>query len=133
MVDTINMKQKGGYVYIATNRSRTLYVGVTNDLKRRMWEHKHKTGSRFAAKYNVTQLAHFETFGDIRDAIAREKQLKKWRREKKIWLIERENPEWKDLAGDWFDRDVIPMPALSLSKGEVEGSRSPEISRLRSK
>jgi putative endonuclease len=97
------VRTKGGYVYIATNKSRTLYIGVTNDLQRRMWEHKQKVGSKFAAKYNITQLVYFEDCGDIRDAIAQEKQLKKWRREKKVWLIERENPEWEDLSADWYD------------------------------
>jgi putative endonuclease len=94
--------QKGGYVYIATNRSKTLYIGVTNDLERRMDEHKRKVGSAFAAKYNITRLVYYEQFADIRDAIEWEKQLKKWRREKKIWLIERENPEWEDLSEEWF-------------------------------
>jgi len=95
--------RKGGCLYIATNLSRTLYIGVTNDLERRVWEHKQKVGSGFAARYNVTQLAYYEEFVDIRDAIAREKQLKRWRREKKVWLIERENPEWRDLSEDWYD------------------------------
>ncbi len=95
--------QKGGYVYIATNRSKTLYIGVTNNLERRIDEHKRKVGSKFAAKYNITRLVYYEQFTDIRDAIAWEKQLKKWRREKKIRLIERENPEWEDLSEEWFD------------------------------
>ena len=97
------MKAKGGYVYIVTNKSKTLYIGVTNDLERRMWEHRQGIGSKFAAKYNITQLVYYETFEDIRDAIAREKQLKRWRREKKAWLIERENPGWSDLSANWFE------------------------------
>lgn len=97
------MQRKGGYVYIATNKSRTLYIGVTNNLERRMSEHRQKIGSQFAARYNITRLVYYEEFGDIRDAIAREKQLKRWRREKKVSLIERENPEWKDLSEDWYD------------------------------
>lgn len=95
--------QKGGYVYIVTNRSKTLYIGVTNNLERRIDEHKRKVGSKFAAKYNIARLVYYKQFADIRDAIAREKQLKKWRREKKIWLIERENPEWEDLSEEWFE------------------------------
>jgi putative endonuclease len=95
--------EKGGYVYIATNRSGTLYIGVTNNLQRRMWEHKQKIGSKFAAKYNITRLVYFEQSADIRDAIAREKQLKRWRREKKLWLIERDNSEWNDLSEGWYD------------------------------
>jgi putative endonuclease len=97
------VRKKGGYVYIATNRSRTLYIGVTNNLERRMWEHRQKVGSKFAAKYNITQLVYYETFDDIRDAIAREKVLKGWRRDKKIDLIEDDNPLWEDLSEDWFD------------------------------
>ena len=96
------MREKGGCVYIATNKSRTLYIGVTSDLERRMWEHKEKMGSTFAARYNITHLVHFEQFADSRDAIEREKQLKRWRREKKITLIERENPEWRDISEDWY-------------------------------
>ncbi len=97
------MQKKGGCVYIVTNKSRMLYIGVTNDLQRRMWEHKQKTGSRFAAKYNITRLAYYETFDDIRDAIAREKELKGWRRDKKVDLIEDDNPLWEDLSEDWFE------------------------------
>ncbi|MGD2147579.1 MAG: GIY-YIG nuclease family protein [Anaerolineae bacterium] len=97
------MQAKRGYVYIATNRSGTLYIGVTNDLGRRMWEHRQKMGSRFAARYNITRLVYFEESGSIVDAIAREKQLKRWRREKKVALIERENPEWKDLSEGWYE------------------------------
>ena len=97
------MGRKGGYVYIATNKSRTLYIGVTNNLERRMWEHRQKIGSKFAAKYNITRLAYYETFDDIRDAIAREKELKGWRRDKKVDLIEDDNPLWDDLSEDWFD------------------------------
>ena len=97
------MQEKRAYVYIATNRSGTLYVGVTNNLGRRMWEHKQKMGSTFAAKYNITRLVYFEESSSIVDAIAREKQLKGWRREKKVALIERENPEWKDLSEGWYE------------------------------
>jgi putative endonuclease len=92
---------RAGYVYILSNHSRTLYTGVTNNLERRMYEHKRKIGSQFAAKYNLTQLVYCEPFGDIREAIAREKQIKGWRRERKIALIESANPEWKDLTRDW--------------------------------
>jgi putative endonuclease len=90
------------YVYIATNVSRTLYTGVTNNLERRMDEHKRKVGSRFAAKYNITRLVYLEVCTDIRDAIAREKEIKGWRREKKITLIESVNPTWQDLSADWY-------------------------------
>ena len=89
-------------VYIMTNRSRTLYTGVTNDLQRRVYEHRQKMGSKFTSKYNITRLAYYENYSDIRDAIAREKQIKGWRRAKKIALIESTNPEWQDLSADWY-------------------------------
>ena len=91
------------YVYILTNSSRTLYVGVTNDLRRRVHEHKRKLVPGFTEKYNLTWLAYFEETADIKSAIAREKQIKKWRRSKKIALIESKNPQWMDLALQWFE------------------------------
>lgn len=89
------------YVYIASNASKTLYVGVTNDLRRRMLEHKHKTVPGFTAKYNITRLVYFETGSSPLEAIEREKYLKGWLRPKKIVLIESVNPDWADLAADW--------------------------------
>ena len=86
-----------------TNRSKTLYTGVTNDLERRVFEHKHKLIPGFTKKYNITRLVYFEEGTDIDSAIMREKQIKGWLRKKKIDLIEKENPEWKDLAEDWFN------------------------------
>ena len=90
-------------VYIMTNRRRSvLYIGVTSDLGERVMQHR--TGvhpNAFTRKYNVDHLVYFELTSDIQVAIAREKQLKGWRRSKKIALIEEENPEWKDLADDW--------------------------------
>ncbi len=85
-------------VYILASRSRTLYIGVTNDLQRRMIEHRQGLVPGFTARYRIFRLVHFEQFANILDAIAREKEIKGWRREKKIWLIERENPTWQDLA-----------------------------------
>ena len=85
------------YVYILTNNSGTLYVGVTNDLKRRVWEHKHKVEEGFAEKYNIGRLVYFEQTNDVRIAIEREKQLKNWRRAKKDKLIGMMNPSWNDL------------------------------------
>ena len=90
------------YVYIMTNEARTLYVGVTNDLERRVYEHKRRANAgSFTSTYNLNRLAYFEEFGDVRDAIAREKQIKGWLRVKKIALIEALNPEWDDLSGGW--------------------------------
>ncbi len=90
------------YVYIMTNKSGTLYTGVTNDLLRRVYEHKHKLIPGFTSKYNITRLVYYEATTDIRAAIAREKQLKGWLRSKKIALIESVNPTWKDLGAEWF-------------------------------
>lgn len=91
------------YVYIMTNRSRTLYTGVTNDLRRRVYEHKHKLVPGFTEKYNITRLVYFEETPDVHAALAREKQIKGWLRAKKIALIEDANPEWRDLSEGWYD------------------------------
>ncbi len=90
------------YVYVMTNRSGTLYTGVTGDLERRVYQHKHGVGSKFTAKYRIDRLLHFETFSDVRDAIDREKQIKGWLRARKIALIESVNPNWADLSADWY-------------------------------
>jgi len=84
-----------------TNKSRTLYTGVTNDLERRVYEHKQKLVPCFTAKYNITRLVYFEVTQDVQAAIAREKQIKEWLRRRKIALIESVNPEWKDLSIGW--------------------------------
>jgi putative endonuclease len=86
------------YVYILASRSRSLYTGVTNNLQRRIVEHREGLVPGFTSRYRIFRLVHFELFGDIRSAIAREKEVKAWRREKKIWLIKRHNPTWEDLA-----------------------------------
>ena len=85
-----------------TNRSGTLYVGAINDLERRVYEHKNKLVPGFTSKYNVTRLAHFEQTSEVESAIAREKQIKGWRRNKKVALIESSNPQWKDLSLEWY-------------------------------
>ena len=89
------------YVYIMASASRVLYVGVTNNIKRRAVEHRQGRVPGFAAKYNTRELLYVELFGNVRAAIAREKQLKGWLRAKKIALIESRNPGWKDLSADW--------------------------------
>ena len=86
------------FVYIATNGSKTLYTGVTNDLARRMYEHRNSLIPGFTSKYRIDRLVYFETTPDVRAAITREKQIKGWRRERKIALIEAENPKWADLS-----------------------------------
>ena len=95
------------YVYFMTNRSGTLYTGVTDDLERRVQEHKMSATPGFTSAYKANRLLYYEVYGDIRDAIAREKQLKGWRRSRKLELVESENPRWLDLAADWFsDEDL---------------------------
>jgi len=84
-----------------TNKSKTLYTGVTNNLRPRVYEHKEKIFKGFTAKYNITKLVYFEILNDINSAIRREKQIKGWLRKKKIDLIETTNPEWKDLSEEW--------------------------------
>ena len=91
------------YVYIMTNHSGTLYTGVTNNLERRVYEHKHKLVPGFASKYKITKLVYYEEGNDMDEALAREKQIKGWVRRKKIALIESINPEWKDLSLSWIE------------------------------
>jgi putative endonuclease len=86
------------FVYILTNKyNKVLYVGVTNNLIRRVYEHKNKLISGFTSKYNVNKLVYYESFPSVFDAIKREKEIKGWKREKKVALINSFNPEWKDL------------------------------------
>ncbi len=92
------------FVYIMTNRSMTLYTGVTNNLMRRVREHKTGIGSRFTAKYKLDRLVYFERFEDVHNAIEREKRIKGWLRIKKIALIVSMNPSWKDLSEEWHER-----------------------------
>ena len=92
------------YVYIlASKKNGTLYTGVTNDIERRVYEHKHKLTPGFTSRYNVNRLVYYEEYNDIRDAIAREKQIKGWLRKKKIALIESMNPNWDDLSAGWYE------------------------------
>lgn len=97
------MMNRNYYIYILTNWDNTvMYIGVTNNLKRRLFEHKIKLIDGFSKKYNCNKLVYFELFFDINEAIRREKEIKKWRREKKNNLVESMNPEWKDLS-DQFE------------------------------
>lgn len=90
------------HVYLMASFRQILYVGVTNDLKKRVYQHKTKAHpTSFTARYNVNRLVYCETFNDARDALAREKQIKSWRRSKKIALIEADTPNWRDLSLDW--------------------------------
>lgn len=89
---------RGYFVYLLTSHNRVLHCGVTNDLRRRLAEHGSGEIPGFTSQYRVHRLVHYETFREVRDAIAREKQIKGWRREKKVRLIEEHNPNWEDLS-----------------------------------
>jgi len=92
------------YLYIlASKKNGTLYIGVTNDLLKRVYEHKNNLMGGFTEKYNVHNLVYYETFSNIYDAIAREKRMKKWERKWKIELIEKSNPQWRDLYFDMIN------------------------------
>lgn len=91
------------YVYILTNwNNKVMYVGVTNNLERRMYEHKNKLIEGFTQKYNIGKLVYFEETSDVYSALKREKEIKKWRREKKDALVLKANENWKDLSDGWF-------------------------------
>ena len=113
------------FVYIMASKSRTLYVGVTNNLERRVFQHRRKLLPGFTTRYNINRLVYFEVFGEIRAAIAREKQIKSWGRKKKIDLIESVNRDWKDLSADWFG-------ARRNADARVQRPRSERDSSLRS-
>jgi len=98
------------FVYIVSSRSRNLYTGVTNDLGRRVLEHRDGLIPGFTERYRIHRLVYYETFGDIRDAIAREKQVKAWTRAKRVTLIEGKNPTWADLAVSQFARTEKQIP-----------------------
>ena len=103
--------QEGFYfAYIVASRSLTLYVGMTRDLMKRVFEHKRRLHEGFSATYNCDRLVWFEQYGEVGNAIAREKQLKRWRREKKIALIVESNPTWVDLSEGWYTREQLEGP-----------------------
>jgi len=95
------------HFYIMASRSRTLYCGVTSKLEKRVWQHKNHRLSGFTNCYNVERLVYFERYSDIRNAINREKQIKRWSRQKKLALIERANPTWLDLSEGWYQQNPI--------------------------
>ena len=90
------------YVYIMASKSGTLYVGMTNNIKKRVYEHKTHQKEGFSDKCNVDRLLYFERFGHVDAAIKREKQIKSWRREKKIKLIDVANAGWEDISSQWY-------------------------------
>jgi putative endonuclease len=92
------LTDKNYYLYIITSKKNgTLYIGITGDLVKRIYEHKQNAVDGFTKKYNVHQLVYYEVYRDIEEAILREKQMKKWNRKWKVRIIEEKNPEWKDL------------------------------------
>jgi putative endonuclease len=98
------------FTYIIASRSRTLYVGVTGDLHRRVFQHKQKTHPGFTARYNCNRLVWFESFSEVGAAIQREKEIKGWTRARKIALIQPANPTWEDLSEQWY-------PGLAMQRG----------------
>jgi putative endonuclease len=102
-----DMKTKEYYVYILSNKRGALYTGVTNDLERRIYEHKKKLIDGFTKRYNITKLVYFESTNDVSTAITREKQIKGLLRSKKVELIKTMNPTWDDLSEDWFEKETI--------------------------
>ena len=96
---------KTSFVYIMANKSHTLYTGVTNNLERRVLQHKRKLLPGFTHEYNINRLVYFETFGDVRAAVRREKQIKGWLRAKKVALIIKNNPAWRDLSQGWYGKE----------------------------
>ena len=109
---------KDAFTYILSNRNReTLYIGVTNDLERRMFEHKAHRGSKFCNKYNLEELMYYEHYNFVQDAIDREKQLKRWHKDWKWNLIKSVNPVLKDLSEPWFNKeDLKDIMAFRLNK-----------------
>ena len=98
-----NMREHLYFTYIMASRSHTLYIGVTGNLQKGVFQHNWREHDGFTQRYNCDRLVWFETFQDVGNAIAREKQLKHWNRAKKISLIESRNPAWIDLSRDWYD------------------------------
>ena len=97
------MTEKAYYVYLLTNwNNKVMYVGITNDLERRIYEHKEKVVKGFTEKYNVNKLVYYEQTSDVAEALNREKEIKKWRREKKNRLVVNTNPLWRDLSEDYL-------------------------------
>ncbi len=116
------VRTKRYYVYILASLSGTLYIGITDNLERRMVEHKESLIPGFTKQHSVNRLVYFEVYNDVRNAIRREKQLKVWRREKKIALICSTNPSRKDLAKDWYEGRGPSTRAPKLALSEAEGA-----------
>ncbi len=109
------------FVYILSNKSRMLYIGVTNNLKRRVFEHQMKFVPGFTERYGLTGLVYYESTGDVRAAISREKEIKGWVRRKKTALIHSFNPEWRDLSSEWSPPDP---DTLRFAQGDTVVTQS---------
>jgi putative endonuclease len=116
-------REPARYVYILASQSRVLYTGVTSDLRRRVYQHKHGLIPGFTRQYKVNRLVYFESTSHIRAALERERQIKSWRRDKKVRLIEGVNAAWLDLSIDWFSETAGrgPSPSPSLREGFGSG------------
>ena len=115
---------RGAYfVYILASKSRRLYVGVTSDLERRVYEHKHKLAEGFTRQYRIDRLVHYEETPDALVAIGREKQIKGWRRAKKVALIESVNRKWRDLAEKWYTEALDAEKRLEQLQQGAERTR----------
>jgi len=108
------------YTYILGSISGTLYIGMTSNLEKRVWQHKHHELPGFTAKFGIDRLLYFESFDDVRTAIDREKQWKRWRRAKKIALIEAVNPKWEDLSREWCESDRGPSTPLRSAQDDKQ-------------
>ena len=129
---------KTGYVYIMSSQSQVLYVGVTGDIEKRVLEHKNKVNKNsFTARYNVSFLVWYDSFPDITQAIAYEKKIKKWARQKKVDLIEKSNPKWLDLSNGWYRTPPAetlqhtPSFRPERSEGRSNTKRLIEVSEVR--
>ena len=118
------------YVYIVSSNTGTLYIGATNDIYRRMMEHKSGEFEGFASKYGCSSLVHYECYDQVLRAISREKQLKGWRREKKVALIERDNPRWQDLAEHWVAKWLFRKNYWQKNVKHIASAGSSAILRL---
>jgi putative endonuclease len=107
------MREHKYYVYFIASKSRVLYIGITNNLERRVWEHQHDVIDGFSKQYRCHRLVYFESYDRGQNAIRREKQLKRRNRAKKVWLIERFNPTWEDLWAEWGKPVQKQVPPLA--------------------
>jgi putative endonuclease len=113
-------QQRTYYVYIMASKSRVIYVGMTGFLMSRVLQHRAGEGSEFTRRYRVHRLVYFQSFHNVGDAIGRETELKKWRRERKIALIEERNPTWEDLAEGWGEQ--VPMRVRKADSSALRAS-----------